>query len=234
MQSPIPLIQCCALLVLLCACQRKGPTSAYSVEEALAHPHTVEDVMLFDVSEPNFPDELFALPNLKSLEITFSQLDTLPPGLAKATQLKYLMLDGDQFQRIPEAVKQLPELEFFSLSTNPLRPDGLQGIGKTKTLRRLLLNQCGITSLPDEMAELPALTDLHLALNPMPRLPSVITRMPSLEHIWLAGGDWLQDSASIEVLRRAPKLRKVTLSLSGIPDETRDSLRNLLPHLRIL
>ncbi len=119
MQLQNPIIKLCAILLFLCACQRQGPTSAYSVQEASAHPQSIESVMLLGLSNSILPEELFTLPHLKSLEIIFSRLDTLPSGLKKARKLKYLMLDGNRFLKIPESVTELPSLELLSLGTNP-------------------------------------------------------------------------------------------------------------------
>jgi Leucine-rich repeat (LRR) protein len=84
------------------------------------------------------PFELFTLPNLTSLDLSFNRIERLPEGISG------------------------PSLLSLNISGNPLQalPPQLPG-----TLEQLIACSCGLTVIPDSYVELPELIDLDLSLN---------------------------------------------------------------------
>jgi Leucine-rich repeat (LRR) protein len=90
------------------------------------------------------PFEIFTLPNLKDLDLSFNRIERLPDGIS-VPSLRSLNLTGNPLNALP------PEL--------------------SSTLERLIVCDCGLSLVPDGYAGLPDLVEFDASMNAITSLP---------------------------------------------------------------
>ncbi len=107
-----------------------------------------------------FPAELASLTGLKWLRLNDNRLSALP-DLKALAKLRRLYLRGNRFEKIPEALKELPALTDLDFSSNPIAeiPDWLAA---KKGLEGLSFNRTRLVKLPDDLSAWKSLKQLQL------------------------------------------------------------------------
>jgi Leucine-rich repeat (LRR) protein len=162
---------------------------------------------LIGIGLREFPAEVLALENLRSLDLRDNFLDALPLALAKYADLKQLNLANNRFAEIPPVVRELGALEKLDISSNQIQsiylkdelPTGLQKLdcahNRIKTLHQLgapasLATINGKDNLIDALhvASIRAskLQDLDLESNALATLPDALARLNRLELVCLS------------------------------------------------
>ncbi|GAB4045615.1 leucine-rich repeat domain-containing protein [Spirosoma litoris] len=110
---------------------------------------------------------------LKSIEILNlrnNALTTLPENIHKLSNLKQILLDGNEISELPNSFCRLPSITNISLRGNDLvyLPEN---IGKLKKLNQFILSENQLSTLPDSICELIYLTSIDLSDNRLIGLP---------------------------------------------------------------
>ncbi len=131
------------------------------------------------------PPELAKLTNLTSLVLSGNQLTNLPPELAKLTNLTSLVLWNNQFVELPPELAKLTNLTNLDLSGNQLTSVPPE-IAKLTNLTSLVLSYNQLTSVPPELAKLTNLTYLDLSRNQLPIPPETLAKPNDVKAILAA------------------------------------------------
>lgn len=122
------------------------------------------------------PPELFTFRELTWLNISnngvriffahktyFLQLSSIPPDIAKLTNLQYLDISFNTLTDLPREILSLKSLKSLDWSKGKLRriPDIVFSM---KSLKKLVISDNRLTELPDEISDLP-LTELNIEKN---------------------------------------------------------------------
>ncbi|MCP1994592.1 leucine-rich repeat domain-containing protein [Flavobacterium sp. HSC-61S13] len=106
------------------------------------------------------PDLFQQVSQLKTLNISNTELSELPSSIVSLTKLSELYLDGNKLLVFPYTVKKLPKLEVFGMSNNPLDFQAYKKSLKGISWRGLLyLADVGFTQ--SQYEELQALLPKH-------------------------------------------------------------------------
>jgi small GTP-binding protein len=166
----------------------------------------------------SLPPEIARLTNLTRLDLSNNRLTSLPPEVASLRNLTSLDLSNNQLTSLsPEIAKlaDLTDLSIFENQLTSLPPE----IAKLTKLAKLGLTQNQLTSLPQEITTLTGLTELHLGGNRLATMPPEITKLTNLTSLNL----WHNQLTSLP-----PEITKLTnltwFSIIGnevpIPHET--------------
>ncbi|MDP3533514.1 MAG: leucine-rich repeat domain-containing protein [Alphaproteobacteria bacterium] len=161
----------------------------------------VEDLTLFDQANSNliFHNKFFINKHnnilekitditsfifLKSLDIRYNKLTSLPESIKNLENLEELHLDENNLKTIPDSIKHLKKLRILCLSSNKITslPDW---IGDLENLEELYLGKNKITTLPDSIQKLQKLRILRLDCNKITSLPDWIGDLENLETLHL-------------------------------------------------
>ena len=181
-----------------------------SLEEALANPGDVGELLIPDGNLTAWPAEMARMECLRSLDVTGNQLGNLPDYATTWRQLGKLKIDGNGLTALPAAagnwtyfnvgffndnqLSSLPESvadwgQCIQLKLNGNRftefPAPLFGLEK---LNRLSLNDNRLTALPTEgWKGMKNLEYLELKNNQLTDLPTALVNAPNIRAIYVQG-----------------------------------------------
>lgn len=116
------------------------------------------------------------------LDLSYSDLKSLPPFIAKCTNLESISLVGNNLQAFPAELLALPKLRRINVSFNQ------------------------IDSIPDDVAKLPAVEELNLAGNKIRSIPSGLASISTLRMLDVS---WNALTTIPSSVAQAPQLREV-------------------------
>ena len=158
------------------------------------------------------------MPQLRTLDLSDSDLDALPDEIALFTNLEVLELSNNCFSVVPDVVTRLKKLAKLSFMYNKLEvvPPEIGNLewlkdlnlccnrlselpvdfSRLQALETLALTSNRFSVFPVEIAELVNLEALYLADNPFSTLPGELEKLSKLKHLYL-GGPNLKVSAEV-------------------------------------
>jgi small GTP-binding protein len=166
----------------------------------------------------SLPPEIAKLTNLTALDLSRNQLTTLPAEIAKLTKLTELYLSENKLKSLPAEIVELTKLTTLVLSRNQWKflPTG---IGKLTKLTTLHLSGNQLKSLPPEIGKLTKLTTLDLSGNVLKSLPPEIGKLTNVTTLLLSGNRLKSLPAEIEELTKLTRLDLSTNQLTFFPLE---------------
>jgi Leucine-rich repeat (LRR) protein len=177
------------------------------------------------------------IPKLQSIDLSWTDLTTIPTTLFQLSNLRCLSLNivdrGCGLLRVPEQLRELKSLEDLCLAGNYcLENESLDIIGNLTTLKYLDLNNTNISFLPESIGNLTNLSILDLGANELTILPESIGNLTNLSILELGDSKLTTLPKSIESLTNLTKLDLSYNHLMKIPDSI-ENLTNLTSlHLR--
>ncbi len=220
-----------------------------SLAIAMLEPERVVDLRL-SLPFGHFPDEVLSLPNLESLTLCGTQIDSLPEALASMPKLAKVTLERNRFVRVPPVLGQMPALrELVLIEQNLPNLAGLGAIQQLRSLTLLLGNALQsvpgsllgselflltdleeltlrnrFTDLPPELVRL-TLQTLHVNLAARTMLPPWFSGFAALRTLWLDGTSISGAPAVLALLPALEALHLSSLSHSCLPaSESLDAL----------
>src|SRR6476469_3748016 len=165
---------------------------------------------------------------LTQLDLSWLDLEELPPEIGKCTQLETLVLAkfdgekskwvGNKLTEFPDAVLQLTNLKILNVSHNQITSIP-EEIGQLSNLTDIYLSNNQIASIPDAIGQLSNLTGLDLRWNQITSIPDAIAQMSNLTRLDLRGN---QITSIPEALAQLWNLTRLDLSsnqITSIPEE---------------
>lgn len=158
------------------------------------------------------PSEVLSLKSLRDLYLCGCGLAAFPAGLEALPALRYLNLDRNSIQTLPDALP--PHLAFLRLNRNSIS-ELPPSVGALSSLRRLYLRGNRLQALPAELAQCTELTDIDLADNDLAEFPACLAALPKLRNLDLSGNRRITSLPDDETLAKMGALK--TLRLTGCP-----------------
>ena len=167
---------------------------------------------LLDVIEKAVKDEE------TSLDLSSSELTSLPAEIGQLTALRQLDLQENQLTSLPAEIGQLTALRQLDLQENQLTSLPAE-IGQLTALTRLSLTNNQLTSLPAEIGQLTALESLDLDGNELTMLLPEIFQLTALENLDLMNNQLTSLPAEIGQLTALRQLDLQENQLTSLPAE---------------
>ncbi len=174
-----------------------------------------------DLVQPIFP-EISQLSNLEELNLTYTNLQTLPPEILTLTTLKALYVGSNSLTELPSELGNLSNLQTLDLSRNQLvalPPE----IGNLSNLQHLNVDAYFrgtlLSSLPVEFGNLTSLKTLSLAYQGLTSLPAEFANLTNLETLNLYGNSLTVISTWFGSLVNLRELNLSGNSLTSLPSE---------------
>ena len=119
------------------------------------------------------------------LDLSYRELDSLPPEIGVLAQLTHLDLRGNELSALPPAVGLLRNLEQLDLRHNRITELPIE-LGRLTKLTRLDLRNNRLTALPSHIGQLGHLRYLDVRENQLQIFPPALLQLSELEelHIW--------------------------------------------------
>jgi hypothetical protein len=149
-------------------------------------------LQVLEISHTNIesvPDSLYNLQELKILKLNEVSISgSLPEAIVKITSLEILDLSRNLISSIPDNIKNLTNLRRLYLELNKINsiPDS---INKLHSLEILSLEGNNIKALPEPLGDLKNLREINLARNGLEELPYVLGELLSLKILKLHGNN---------------------------------------------
>jgi Leucine-rich repeat (LRR) protein len=158
---------------------------AYNLQSALQQPEAVTGLFLNRMELATIPPEVFQLPNLKELDLSYNTVEELPPDIFRLSNLEKLVLSNNRIQRLPLEFEKLTLLREIRLDHNQMTvwPEVLHRLPR---LEKIGLNHNRLESIPRETGPFPCLLDLSIAHNKLKELPAGIGRWQALRSLDLS------------------------------------------------
>lgn len=199
---------------------------AFTDFSALAGAKSLEVLDLARVALDALPQEVLSLDALRDLYLSGCGLRAFPRGLDALPALRYLNLDRNALESLPETLP--PHLRWLRLNHNSIKTLP-ESVGNLASLERLYLRGNGLTAIPDALSRCAAVTDIDLASNDLDSFPTVLASLPNLRNLDLSGNRRIASMPDDATLAKMSALR--TLRLTGCPltNDERERVRAALP-----
>src|SRR6476661_2236879 len=173
---------------------------------------------------------------LTQLDLSWLDLEELPPEIGKCTQLETVVLAkfdgekskwvGNKLTEFPDAVLQLTNLKILNVSHNQITSIP-EEIGQLSNLTDIYLSNNQIASIPDAIGQLSNLTGLDLRWNQITSIPEEIGQLWNLTHLDLSSNQITSIPEEIGQLWNLTDLDLSFNQITSIPEEI-GQLSNLI------
>ncbi|MFJ4354180.1 NEL-type E3 ubiquitin ligase domain-containing protein [Pseudomonas sp. NPDC089428] len=119
-------------------------------------------------------------PSLKSLDLSFNDLHTLPQGLERLTDLRELILAGNRLrltQAQADVLARLTTLRHLNLSDNPIGAVTLR-VGQLVNLQALVVRSAGLRAMPEGLERCERLTLIDFRNNQIEAVTPALLNSP--------------------------------------------------------
>jgi serine/threonine-protein kinase len=164
-----------------------------------------------------------------SLDLGFSQLETIPSAIGQLRKLKVLYLSNNPITKLPTTIGDLCKLERFHIQNTELNQLP-ESIGQLSNLFALDATDSDLLELPLSIGEMTYLGWLVLENNRLTVLPSSIGELSSLKVLSLEGNDIEELPESVVQLTN---LESLNLRGNPLRHKAVDTLRRELSDTRI-
>ncbi|MEO1393910.1 MAG: COR domain-containing protein [Cyanobacteria bacterium J06634_5] len=166
----------------------------------------------------SLPAEVGQLINLRLLNLSSNQLSSLPAEIGQLINLKSLTTRYTRLSSLPVEIGQLTNLKLLSLSSTQLSSLPAE-IGQLTNLQSLDLNCTQLSNLPAEIGQLTNLQSLDLGCTQLSNLPAEIGRLTNLRSLSLSSTQLSSLPAEIGQLNNLQSLDLNGTQLSSLPAE---------------
>ncbi|OWZ18653.1 putative LRR protein [Phytophthora megakarya] len=219
-------------LVKLMRLNLRGNPTLKRLPNSLQQLRTLSILDLSDCDQKRLGKDVFGsqLQNLRSLNLSYNALSTLPDGIGSIPKLQELNFKSNALLSLPSAVGNLSELVVLNGENNALqwlptdcgehwglmeklvlshnRLAGLPAtLGLLCSLRTLHLSNNRLTALPLELAALTRLRELDVSWNQLERIPDEFGCLESLMTLDLSHNELVKFPDTMAMLTRLKHLR---------------------------
>ncbi len=137
--------------------------------------------LLLSIASTTIPQWIFHLPNLESLDLTFSKVKNFnPPKRMASDAFTFIRLNYLQLTEVPEFIFHLPNLTWLDLAHNQL--ETLPDLSTLSHLENIVLNHNRFTTVPEAVITHPTLIDVDMESNFLKKIPASLLSHPILKH----------------------------------------------------
>ncbi|CAN5731320.1 hypothetical protein BH11BAC3_BH11BAC3_37140 [soil metagenome] len=176
----------------------------------------IEFLSISEAGLDSIPDEIFTLPNIRTLNLTKNNFITMPAGISKLKKLEYLVMYDNEITIIPDWIGMLTRLETLILPRNKIDSISPE-IGKLKHLIDLSLGENQLQFLPAGIGGITSLVELDLHQNMLRSLPDEIGKLSGLKYLSLGGNKLNKLSSAFKGLIHLKILHLSDNNLSELP-----------------
>lgn len=156
-----------------------------------------------DEEEYDFPESLFSLPALRSLEIYFWGPGSIPSHLGRLQNLESLKLRAFGRLEIPSSVGTLSKLKHLEIEV---------------TKGSFMSNSTGLIEIPNSIGDLKNLENLHLEIHELREIPQTIGQLSGLKTLKINRTKLVTIPESLSNLQRVEELDLQRNHLISLPD----------------
>lgn len=150
-------------------------------------------------NNPHF-EKVSNIVTLKSLDLSYTNLQEIPTYLSQLTHLEWLDLSYTNITHIPESICKLQNLQQLDLRGNNIRTIPIS-ILKLKKLETLILDDNQISNIPLFIHEMDNLRNLYLNKNKITKIPKSLKDMKHLKEIDLRNNHIIYISSSLSHIK---------------------------------
>lgn len=219
---------------------------AYGITSALENAAATTELIIDRRPLTELPEQLFALPELRRLQLSNCQLEklpgnigqlknleildlsgnnlaALPPECGELIHLETLILDHNTLTEVPAFIRHLPCLKVLKLAGNRLRqlPAWLFS---TEKLELLDLSDNQLILLPRTVGNAKSLRRLFLQKNSLKALPAGIKTLKNLEELDLSSNQFKRLPNHLDGLEKLAVLRAGHNALKTLPESLQKCL----------
>ena len=162
------------------------------------------------------PSEITKLTNLIKLDLSDNRLTSLPPQINRLTNLTSLNVSANRLTTLPSEITRLTNLTSLDVSANRLTSLPSE-INRLTNLTSLNLRNNQLKGSPPEITRLTNLTNLDLSFNELKSLSREITRLPNLTSLDLSSNQLTSLPAEISKLSNLTSLSLSHNQLTSFP-----------------
>lgn len=164
------------------------------------------------------PPEIGQLTSLQSLDLSRNQISELPSVIGQLTSLQSLNLCSNQISKFPSEFEQLTSLKYLDCSINKIS-DLPSGLRQLTSLQSLDLSRNQLSKFPLELEHLISLHYLYLNNNKISDISSKIGQLTSLYYLNLSDNQINELPSEIEQLTSLQFLDLRDNRLDTLPPE---------------
>ncbi|XP_065660164.1 protein flightless-1 homolog isoform X2 [Hydra vulgaris] len=191
----------------------------------------------------SIPNEVFALEDLLTMDLSYNQIIEIPEELENAsellvlnlsnnrltsipnqlfmnlTDLIFLDISSNSLETVPPQLRRLTNLQTLILNNNPLMHAQLRQLPSLTQLHTLHLRntQRTLSNMPNKLDNIETLTDLDISHNDLPRVPESIYRMNNLKRLDLSHNQITELSSLVDSWSKLETLNVGRNQLTGLP-----------------
>lgn len=196
----------------------------YYNETTTQIPESKKDVLRLDISESNdIVLNVEKLKNLRMLDLSTRDdihLDSLFLKLPNPEELRVLIIDSLDLNKLPESIRRFKRLQQLSLNANPsLKLDNVIATIKDIPIEFLNFQHNEVSSIPASIKELTSLEDFNLSNNHLNGFDhfEFLSQIKHLNSLWLTNNELVVFPESLGRLEQLRNLYIEHNSLTNIP-----------------
>ncbi|CAF3413854.1 unnamed protein product [Rotaria sp. Silwood1] len=152
-------------------------------DDILRYTRTLEELLLDANQLQDLPKGVYRLTQLRRLTFSDNEIQYISPEIGQLVNLEELDCSRNDIAEIPDNIRHCRSLQRLDCSGNPLANNLPAGIIHLRQLIQLTLNDVSLAELPREIGSLSNLRVLEVRENLLKILPDSLVQLPKLESL---------------------------------------------------
>ncbi|UJR30252.1 hypothetical protein I4U23_017790 [Adineta vaga] len=152
-------------------------------DDVLRYTRTLEELLLDANQLQDLPKGVYRLTQLRRLTFSDNEIQRILPDIGQLVNLEELDCSRNDIAEIPDNIRHCRSLQKLDFSGNPLANNLPSGIIHLRQLRQLILNDVSLAELPKEIGSLSNLCVLEIRENLLKILPDSLVQLTKLESL---------------------------------------------------
>ncbi|CAF1181136.1 unnamed protein product, partial [Rotaria sordida] len=152
-------------------------------DDILRYTRTLEELLLDANQLQDLPKGVYRLTQLRRLTFSDNEIQYISPEIGQLVNLEELDCSRNDIAEIPDNIRHCRSLQRLDCSGNPLANNLPAGIIHLRQLNQLTLNDVSLAELPREIGSLSNLRVLEVRENLLKILPDSLVQLPKLESL---------------------------------------------------
>jgi protein scribble len=188
-------------------------------DDILRYTRTLEELLLDANQLQDLPKGVYRLTQLRRLTFSDNEIQRILPEIGQLVNLEELDCSRNDIDEIPENIRHCRSLQSLDFSGNPLANNLPSGIIHLRQLTQLILNDVSLAELPKEIGSLSNLRVLEVRENLLKILPDSLVQLIKLESLDLGSNVIEQLPNNIGYLQSLKELWLDSNELFQLPND---------------